>query len=1004
MKFMSKPNITASALTVLLIGFAYWFLPPNAFANDIDHNYNSDKPVEKPIYRSNSWVDSVFRSLSLEEKIGQLFMVAAYSNRGEAHKKNITKLINQYHLGGLIFFQGSPAKQARLTNHYQQESQTPLLIAMDAEWGLPMRLDSTMAFPKQMTLGAIPGDSLIHDMGSTIARHCQRLGAHINFAPVVDINNNPKNPVIHMRSFGERKRSVANKGEAYLNGMQDNGVIGVAKHFPGHGDTDKDSHLGLPEIPHSKKRLDTLELFPFRQMIQAEAGGIMSAHLSVPALADKKGLPSSLSPSIINDLLRKELGHEGLVFTDALNMKGVTSQFVVGEIEKKALKAGNDILLFPKDIPAAVQSIRKAVQSGAIKKSQLNKSVKRILQAKYWVGLNDYEPVQVDGITKDLNNDEDQVLRNKLVKEALTVPKNKGDLIPYKNLALQDFAAVSIGAEAENPFHKRLKKYTEVKTFSLPHDASKMDFSVLRKNILEYDKVIISLHNLSEYDVKDFGLNQQIVEQVNRIADGTKNILVNFGSPYALKFFDHNEAVLQAYQDEKIFQKKAAEGIFGALSMNGNLPVGVNNKFQAGDGLKTASTDRLQYTLPERVDIESDSLNYHLDSLAERAVEKEATPGCQLLVAKEGNVIYNKAFGHHTYSKERSVKTDDIYDIASVTKVAATILAVMRLHDIGRINLNDSLGTYLTQNLDSTKADLTIKEVLTHQAGLEAWIPFYKYTLNERGFCDSNYCYNPNSFFSIQVAKGLHLQEDYRDSIWQMITQSKIEERGNYRYSDLGFFYMKRLVEKVIQVPFEEYLNKNFYQPLGMNRSAFLPRQHFNLSSIVPTEDDDYFRHQLLHGYVHDPAAAMLGGIAGHAGLFSNSNDLAKLMQMLMNFGEYGNKRYFSWPTIKKFTSKQFPDNRKGLGFDKPELRKDKISPTSNLASSSTFGHTGFTGTCVWADPHHELVYIFLSNRVHPTSENRKLIEMDVRTDIQSAIYRSFLNDAVIRKRKESRE
>lgn len=958
---------------------------------------------QESLYESSEWVDSVYQTLSLEEKIGQLFMVAAYSNRGKDHKANITKLVNQYHIGGLIFFQGSPAKQGKLTNHYQEESDIPLLIAMDAEWGLSMRLDSTMAFPKQMTLGAHQHDSMLYKMGSRIADQCKKLGVHINFAPVVDINNNPKNPVIHMRSFGEKKKNVAAKGKAYLNGMQENGVIGVAKHFPGHGDTDQDSHLSLPEIPHDKERLDTLELYPFRKMIEAQTGGIMSAHLSVPAYEDQDNLPSSLSSSIVKSLLREEMGYQGLVFTDALNMKGVTNHFEVGEIEKKALKAGNDVLLFPENIPAAVRAIKKGIQAGEIEREQLNRSVKRILKAKYWAGLNDYEPVDVDSVTDNLNQNKDKAFKNKLIEDAMTVVKNNNSFLPIEELGLKHSAVVSIGAEKGNPFHTQLNKYASIKTYSLAKDASKMDFSVLRQEVKKFDRVIISIHNLSAYDVSTFGLNESIIGYINRIAEGSKNILVNFGSPYALKFFEHNDAIVQAYEDGVSFQKAAAQGIFGSFTMNGELPVSIKDEYKAGEGLKTGSINRLQYTLPERVGISSNFLNTRIDSLAKRAIEKEATPGCQILVAKEGKVIYDKAFGHHTYDKERSVETTDIYDLASITKVSATMLSVMRLYDIGRIQLKDSLGQYLSKGIDSMKADLTLKEIMTHQAGLEAWIPFYKYTLNEEGFCDSNYCYEPNSFFRIKVANNLYLQGNYTDSIWKMINESKIEERGSYRYSDLGFFYMKKLVEKLIQVPFEDYLDKNFYDPMGLKKTAFLPRKKFKLKNIVPTENDDYFRHQLIHGYVHDPAAAMLGGVAGHAGLFSNSNDLAKLMQMLLNGGTYGDKRYFSWPTIQKFTSKQYKDNRKGLGFDKPETDPDKLSPSSDLASAETFGHTGFTGTCVWADPVHDLVYVFLSNRVHPTSENRKLISMDFRTDIQREIYKSFLSDEVIEKRLKAR-
>lgn len=963
-------------------------------------------PIAKPgissqsVYQADQWADSVFETLTLEQQIGQLMMVAAYSNKGPQHKASILKLVKQYGIGGLIFFQGAPNKQLKLTNTYQNAASVPLLIGMDAEWGLSMRLDSTMAFPKQMTLGALENRSLIRRMGQHIARQCKRLGIHINFAPVVDINNNPQNPVIHMRSFGENPQKVANKAAAYLDGLQQGGVLGVAKHFPGHGDTDQDSHESLPILDHDTDRLRSTEFFPFRRLIQEHVGGVMSGHLAVPSFTGSRKLPASLSSKMINRVLKDSMNFEGLVFTDALNMKGVTQQHGPSQVTVEALKAGNDVLLYPEEVPKAINSIKNVIKRGKFSAEKLEKRVKKVLKTKYWAGLSERKALKPENLVEDLNKPAARDVKHQLIEEALTLVKNNQKLIPLDNLENRSIAAVSFGKDSPNQFHKRLLNYAEAKTFHLQHEANRSDFNQLAKDLKRFNTVILSIHNQNEYNTNNFGLPRTLIKNINQISQSHRSILVNFGSPYALKLFKGNQGVLQAYEDGKAFQRIAAQGLFGGFPFKGSLPVQVGERYEAGRGLQTSKAIRLNYTLPERVGIESNYLAGKVDSMANAAIEEKAAPGCQVLVAKQGNIIYNKAYGYYTYEKNQVVQSSSIYDIASITKIGATVPIMMRLYEKGQIHLDDSLGRYLTKYIDSIKKNLEIRELLTHQAGLVAWIPFYRYTLNERGFCDSNYCYDPNSFFSLQVADDLYLQESYRDSIWQIIANSEVEGRGTYNYSDLGFFYLKKILEQYLEVPLKDYLQHHFFKPLGMWNTAFLPIQHFPLSRIVPTERDDYFRHQLIHGYVHDPAAAMLGGIAGHAGLFSNVNDFAKLMQMFLNGGKYGGDTYFKPSTIRKFTSKQFEDNRKGLGFDKPETNPNKVSPTGELASPQTFGHTGFTGTCVWADPKHDLIYAFFSNRVHPTQENNKLVEMDIRTKIQDFIYRSFLSEEEISKRK----
>ena len=945
------------------------------------------------------WADSVYQALSPEKRIAQLMMVAAYSNRGEGHKQKILNLVNQYGVGGLIFFQGKPTRQLQLTNTYQNNADVPLLIGMDAEWGMGMRLNQTMDFPRQMTLGAVQDHSLIKRMGRHIGQQCRRIGVHINFAPVVDVNSNPQNPVIHMRSFGEIPEQVAERASAYLDGLQQAGVMGVAKHFPGHGDTDRDSHKALPVLDQSRKELQRTELYPFRRMIKEHAGGIMSGHLAVPSMTGSDKAPASLSPKMIQGYLRDSLGYQNLVFTDALNMQGVTDQYGPARVAVKALQAGNDILLYPEAVPQAIKRIQFAVQNQAIDTAMLRKRVKKVLRAKYYAGLSEFNALAAEGVQDDLHSPEALDVKHQLAEGAMTLVKDPLELVPLKDLSKVSIASLAIGGSDENAFQDRLGQYADVRQFHLPHDAGAEAFSRMKAKLKDYNRVILSVHGQSFRVNQNFGLSEELIDQVNELAKDQLTILVNFGSPYALALYNNNQAVLQAYEGDKTFQEAAAQALFGGFKVTGELPVSVQDRYQAGDGIKTSDALRFNYTLPERLGISSAFLSHHIDSLVQTALEKEATPGCQVFVAKEGNVIFNQGYGHYTYGDTQAVNSQTIYDIASITKIGATVPMVMQLYEEDRIDLRDSLGKYLNRYLDSIKRDLQLKELLTHQAGLTAWIPFYRYTLNDQGFCDSNYCYRPNSFYSMQVAEDLYLQRGYRDSIWSTIAESEMHERGSYNYSDLGFFYLKKVIEQFLDRPFRQYARQEFFRPLGMNRTVFKPLEQFPLSRIVPTEDDDYFRHQLVHGYVHDPAAAMLGGVAGHAGLFSTTHDFAKLMQMLLNEGAYGGKRYFDPATVQLFTSQQYEDNRKGLGFDKPEPDTSKVSPTGELASLQTFGHTGFTGTCIWADPKHDLIYGFFSNRVHPDADNEKLISMDFRTKIQDAIYRSFLDENAIEKR-----
>ncbi len=973
-----------------------------------------------------AWIDSVFNTMSPAERLGQLFVVASWSNRGPEHFDEIVHLIRKYHIGGIIFFQGGPVRQAILTNKFQSVSKIPLLIAMDAEWGLGMRLDSTMSFPRQMMLGAIENNELIYDMGAEIARQMNRLGVHVNFAPVIDINNNPQNPVIGSRSFGEDKWNVASKGLAYMLGLQDNKILAVGKHFPGHGDTNVDSHYALPILPFSRERLYSLELFPFRHLINAGLGGIMSAHLHIPSLDSAANVAASVSKAVINDLLINELGFSGLVFTDALNMKGVSDFYQPGYLEIEALLAGNDILLFPEDIPRAVAHIKREIRKGTISQEEIDTRVKKMLALKYWVGLNNYQPVNLKNLVRELNTPKADLLRRRLIENSITLLENRHDLIPLQRLDTIRIASLSISRVPNTEFQRTLGLYSNVSHYHIFREAEFERMISVVNRLISYDAVIVGIHNTDMRATRQFGITPQIIDIVNRLAGNTRVILTVFGSPYSLYFFNNLKnisSIVLAYEDNVLTQSYAAQLIFGGIPARGILPVTITPDYISGAGLKSFTATRLKYSVPEEVGMCSGILA-EIDSIVVNAIKKKAMPGCQIFVAKDGVVVYHKSFGYHTYLNERPVSMDDIYDLASITKIAAAIPAIMSLYEEELVFPENKLSVLLPELENTNKSDLLLKDILTHQARLQQWIPFYfsayqtlfpdeqlfSRTLSARHpfmignslflnrnhrFADYFHRSTPDAVFSIQVAENFFLNKAIVDTIFRKINESELRPQNDYLYSDLGFYYLKKFIERKTGERLDTFVHNRFFNKLGATTLGFLPLQRFARERIVPTENDVAFRRQTLHGFVHDPGAAMMGGIAGHAGLFSNANDLGKLMQMYLWKGEYGGERYFYPATIDRFTKCYFCNkgNRRGLGFDKPETDPKKNGPSGKLSSPESFGHTGFTGTIAWADPAHQLVYIFLSNRVYPEQTNNKLLDLNVRTQIHDTIYRSFLNN-----------
>ncbi|WP_297706295.1 glycoside hydrolase family 3 N-terminal domain-containing protein [uncultured Eudoraea sp.] len=938
------------------------------------------------------WVNDKYSAMSLEEKIGQLFIVMASSGEDKVAAKRIKGLIKDHSIGGLIFSRGGPVRQAKLTNEYQSISKIPLLIAMDAEWGLAMRLDSTYSFPWNMTLGAIADTAIVSKVGYQIGRHANRLGVHINFAPDIDINIDPRNPIIGNRSFGEDRENVALKGIAFMKGMESTGVLSCGKHFPGHGDTFVDSHKSMPTLDFTRQRLDSIELYPYKSLIKEGLSSVMVAHLNVPELEPEKKRPSSLSKKIITNLLKNELKFEGLVFTDALNMKGVSDFASNGITELEAFLSGNDILLMPKDFVKSKDTFLKAYQNGLISERRLAYSVKKILMAKFKVGLHQYRPIDTNNIIEDLNSPENDVIYEEAIENAITVISDKLNLIGIKKLENKKIAYVKFGDAVNTPFLETLNKYAKVT------QVNGKDIVTLKKKLFDFNLIIIGFHKSNESPWKPYKFSQKELFWLQEISrQRTSNVILTvFAKPYALLdvvSFKGIDGIIMAYQNSVLAQQKAAEILFGAIPAKGVLPVTVSNEFPVNTSVKTQSLLRLGYSTPERVGMSSLKLA-EVDRLVQNGLDSLMYPGAQVLIARKGKVIYNKAFGRPTYESKEELTTNNIYDLASLTKILSTLPAIMKMEEDDKIALNDTFQDLMPEYADTELKDVTVLKSLSHYGRLPSWIPFYLKTLNNKRRPSPEFYRNsPSDGFSIKVTENMYLQDAYKDSIYDRIGRQNLKS-NRYRYSDVPYYIFKKYIEDNYNSGLDNLMDNFLYKPLGANYTTYNPLEKFPINMIVPSEVDTYYRYQLVQGYVHDMGAAMQGGVGGHAGLFSNANDVAKIMQMYIQGGYYGGDRFLDSRTIEKFNKCYFCDKnvRRGVGFDKPQLVEK--GPTCGCVSRKSFGHSGFTGTFTWADPEEEIVYVFLSNRTYPSATNRLLVKSELRTRIQKAIYDSLINEA----------
>ena len=946
----------------------------------------------------NRWVDSVYLSMSVDEKVGQLFMPIVESSN--SWKNRISGYINNQKVGGLLFSKGTLAGQAEITNWAQNISNIPLMISLDGEWGLSMRLTDSPRYPRNQIIGAVQDEEIIRRYGEEVARQCREMGIHVNFAPSIDVHSNPNNPIIGTRSFGENQESVAKSGIAYAQGLESNGVMAVAKHFPGHGDTSEDSHKTLPTITHNSERLEHVELFPFKKYIDAGLSGIMIGHLNVPSL-QTRGLPATLSPEVGINLLRKEMGFSGLSFTDAMAMKGVSDQ---PDASVKALLAGNDIILGVINQKNEFESVKNAVEKGTIPAAMLEDKVRRILSYKYILGVHEFTPINTATIHSNVNSSTAEWVQRKIYDGAVTLIKNSSNQVPLKELDKIKIASVAIGAPSSNKFQEYLRKYDDVTLFRTESPAAVSSISQLN----EYDLVIVSVHTDRISDAA----------ALQKIANDKSTVLVFFTSPYRLSNFQttisNSNSVVVAYDNTDFAQMSAAQAIFGGIGISGKLPVS-SGTFKAGMGIDTEKV-RLAYSLPEEIGLNTLSFE-NIENIAFEGIRQRAFPGCQILVAKDGVVIYQREFGDFDYSSSPAVTSETVYDLASITKASATLPAVMKLYDEKRIGLQDRIDKFVDETKGTNKGNIRIRSLLLHESGIASYIPYYITAINEQSYTGSLFgsrsnTYNaryagawgrtdyrfhtdmistkPSEEFYMPVAANMFASKKMHDALLKDVINSRLQNPGRYRYSCLNFMLLKEMVESVSGLDLNRYVQNNFFEKLGSSTTTFQPLRYMPVENITPTENDPFFRKQHLQGYVHDEGAALFGGISGNAGLFSNANDLAKLYQMWLNGGEYGGERYLSKETVNLFTTTKSSISRRGLGFDKPDPHNTRTSPTSPGAPISVYGHTGFTGTSFWVDPENNLIYIFLSNRVNPARSPNRLSTLDIRERIQEELYKAI--------------
>ncbi len=923
-----------------------------------------------------NWADSVLAALTLEEKIGQLIMPRGYSHYFSSESEQYRELehfVRDVQVGGIVLFQGDVYEQAVLLNKLQAVSKLPLLIAADYERGVAMRTRRGTYFPDAMAVGATRSAKHAYDVGRAIAEEARAIGVHQNYAPVADVNNNPENPVINTRAFSDDAALVSEMGMAITRGMQENGLIATAKHFPGHGDTEIDSHISLPVLPFSRHRLDSLELSPFKELVEAGVKSVMVGHLAVPSV-DETGYPATLSRSITTSILRDGLGFNGLIVTDAMEMMGVAKGFSNAEATVKAFLAGADLLLLPEHEAGAVNALIAAVRRGEIPMERVDRSVRRVLEAKQWLGLHQNRFVDIHAIGETVANRKHLQLARAVARDAITVVRNDGGILPLKPGAGAKVLALALHDRNEswsevhrsaNPwpvefageyFYRQLReRIPTFQTARLTPASGSADVDAALKQLDGADVVIVPLFVKVRTHSGRIGIPQNlqaVAEKLNALKKPV--VVIAFGNPYNVASFPNAQGLICAYTDAEPLVEAAVQAMFGEIPWRGKLPISIRGLYPFGAGVQQPQV-ALRTDDPEVAGFVPSRL-LQIDSIITVAIRDSAFPAAQVLVAKDGVIAYQKAFGTYTYEKSsRDISTNTLFDLASLTKVIVTTSCVMKLHDEKKLPLDTPVGDFFAEFNTGAKATVTVRHLLTHTSGLPPFRQLWKFV--------------PDSLYAIDTVLSTSLVATPGDSTI---------------YSDLGFIILGKIIERISGMKLDQYANKTFFEPLGMSRTMFVPTAEL-FRGIAPTEIDTSWRKRPVHGTVHDENAGFLGGVSGHAGLFSNARDLAVIMQMLLNGGTYGGQRFFSEGTVAEFVKKQGENSSRALGWD---TKSPRNSSAGSMFAGNSFGHTGFTGTSIWADPQRKLFLILLTNRVHPTRANSKIAK--VRPAVADAVINSL--------------
>ncbi len=967
-------------------------------------NLEKNAPAE-----ATRWVDSVYNTLSERQRVAQLVFPTVNPKGGESAKGVIRKYVKTDQCGGLLFSEGTYEDYSTMINYAQSLATVPLLITFDGEWGLSMRIKEAPRFPQNMSLGAIGDYRLIYEYGKEMARECRLAGVHVNFAPDADVNSNPANPVIGYRSFGEDPERVSKAVAAYSLGLEDGGVQSVAKHFPGHGDTDVDSHKALPSVNHSLPVLHQTDLLPFKAYAEAGLSGIMVGHIAVPAL-DPSGTPASLSKAISGKLLRDEVGFRGLVYTDALAMKGAADPKGRNNAVA-AFEAGADVLLNPTQPAASIDAILAAIKAGTITKAEVEERCKHVLLYKYLLAKDYTTCASPARLRAEISTPATDALIKRLAAASITVLRNTNDLLPLDILRGNRMAVVNIGAKSDNDFMSTCRHYGEVEPhYTLGEAFSKASIAKINGN----DVIIVAVYN-------DKAATRECFAQL--VKGATKPVVaVFFTNPYKMQKFAASlakpAALVLAYDDIAAARVSAAEAIFGGIAVSGKLPVNLKGIAPLGTGIEYAK-NRLGFSSPAAEGMAA-WLTDSIDALVKKGLASKAFPGCQVLVARNGNIVYDKAFGRFTTAADsRKVDLQTAYDLASVSKATGTLSGVMKAYDSGLFSLDDKLGKLIPEITDSAKREITVRELLFHESGMPAAMNMFYAMLDTNTYkgklitsrADAQHsikiqrgAYGNNTArlrkdilatersdrFPIEGAKGIFMGKETYDTVMQRIYNIPLRANKNFNYSCLNFSLLMDIEQRLTGRAHDEYIATEVWGPLGAYRTGYRPHSTIGADNVPPTENDTYLRRQLLKGYVHDELANFSGGVQGNAGLFANADDVAKYCQMLLNGGTYGGNRIISEETAKLFTTAKSPTCRRGLGFDKPDTANPENSPTCEEASPEVFGHLGFTGTVFWVDPSQDLIFVFLTNRVYPTRDNAAFNKLNIRPKLFSLINRSI--------------